>query len=110
MPRSARTRIISRSRQLVDALAVHPDHAGVGLEQPRISFRIVDFPGAARAQEDLRVPLEQREAHVVEDHLVVERQRHAVEDHDRARRRRLRISGGSAAWCPEASGHVSTAG
>ena len=35
MPRSARTAIISCSRQLIDALAVHPDDAAVGPQQAR---------------------------------------------------------------------------
>ena len=54
-------------------------------------FRIVDFPDAARAEDDLRVPRDQREADVPEDHFVVERELHVIE-HDTGAPGSLRIS------------------
>ena len=71
---------------LVDALAVHPDDAAVRLEQPENELEDRRLPGAARAEKDLGVPGDEREADVAQDHLVVERQRHVVEDDDRRSR------------------------
>ena len=73
-------------RQLIDALAVHPDHAAIGLQQPEDNLQRHRLAGAAGAEDDLRVPGDQREADVLQDHLVVERQRHVVEHDDRRAR------------------------
>jgi hypothetical protein len=70
----------------VDALAVHPDHAGVGPEQPQDQLEDRGLPGAAGPEEDLRVTGNQREAHLAENDPVVERQRHLVEHDDRRAR------------------------
>ena len=74
MPRSARTAIISLLGELVDALAVHPDDAGVRLQQPGDDLQRGRLPGAAGAENDLRVPRDQREADVLQHDFVVERQ------------------------------------
>ena len=54
-----------------------------GSQQPEDQLEDRRLPGAAGAEDDLRVPLDQREADFAEDHLVVEGQRHLVEDDDR---------------------------
>jgi hypothetical protein len=77
MPRSARTRISSASD------AVDEDPARVGLQQPEDQPQDRRLARAAGAEEDLRVARLEREAHVAEDHLVVEPEAHLVEDDDR---------------------------
>ena len=76
----------------VDALAVHPDRAGVGLQQAENQLQDRRLARAARAEDDLRVPRQQREADVLQHHLVVERQRHVVEHDDRLLRRSRVVS------------------
>ncbi len=72
--------------QLIDALAVHPDDAGVGTQQARDDLQDRRLPRSARAQNDLRVALDDGEAQVFQHHLFVEGQLHVVEhDHRRAR-------------------------
>src|SRR5690606_32075230 len=75
---------------VLDTLAVDPDHARVGLQQPQNELQDRRLPRTTGAQEDLRMPFDQREADLVENHLVVEGQAHLVEDDDRrARPQRL---------------------
>ena len=47
-------------------------------------FKVSDFPAPLAPEQDLGVPGEQREAHVAQDDLLVERQRDVIE-HDRRR-------------------------
>ena len=68
---------------VVDPLAVDEDLAGVRLQQAEHQPQDRRLAGAARAQEDLRVPGLQREADVAQDHLLVERQVDPVEHDDR---------------------------
>ena len=69
---------------VVDPLAVDEDAAAVRLQQSERQPEDRGLPCAARAQEDLGVPGLQREAHLTQDHLLVERQIDVVEDDDRA--------------------------
>ena len=73
-------------RQLVHALAVHPDHAAVGVQQPGDDLQNRRLPGAARAEDDLGVAGDQREADVLQHHFLVERQAHLIEQHHRRTR------------------------
>ena len=104
MPMSARTAIISLLAQLVDALAVHPDLAAVGLQQSEDDLEHHRLAGAAGAQDDLGVAAMQREADVLQDHLLVERQRHVVEDDDRRVARSRTPAPSASAVMPATSG------
>ena len=59
---------------VVDALAVDENSAGVRLEQPEISRRIVDLPAPLAPRKIFVWPGLQREAHVAQDDFVVERE------------------------------------
>src|SRR5262245_60772557 len=69
--------------QLIDALAVDPHHTRVGLQQAADDLQRRRFSRSARAQDDLGVALDHREAEVPQDHFLVERQLHVIEDDDR---------------------------
>ena len=69
--------------ELIDALAVDPHHAGVRLQQSHDDLERRRFSRPAGPQDDLRVPLDEREAEIPQDDLVVEGELHAVEHHDR---------------------------
>ena len=98
MPRSARTVISSRSVISSTRSPLTQITPASGLQQPENELEDRGLAGPAGAQEDLGVALEQREAHVAQDHLVVEGERDPVEHDDR----RVRARRGS----PAASARV----
>ena len=69
--------------QLIDAFAVDPHLAAVSLQQSEQDLERQRLAGAAGAQDDLGVAAAQREADVLQNHLLVEGQRHVVEGDDR---------------------------
>ena len=58
------------------ATGIRPQQSGDDLQRRR-------FSGTARAENDLRPPAEQREAHVLQHDVVVKRQLHMIEHDDR---------------------------
>jgi hypothetical protein len=68
---------------LVDALALDPDGAAIGLEQAEDQFQDGRLAGPARAQEDLGMALPDGEAQALEDDLLVEGEVDLFEHDDR---------------------------
>ncbi|MGC4085368.1 MAG: hypothetical protein QM736_25410 [Vicinamibacterales bacterium] len=67
--------------QLVDTFAVHPaPRPASAFSSPMMIFSDGRFPRPAGTEDDLRVPLLQREAHIAQHDLVVERQLDVLED------------------------------
>ncbi len=68
---------------VVDAFAVDEDASLIRFEEAEDQPEDGRLAGTARPQEHLRVAGLEREADVVQDHLLVEREMDAVEDDDR---------------------------